>query len=237
MKRILYFVAVIFVNTTLGQQVGEHKPGFVLGELPYALDALEPAIDKETMNIHYNKHHVAYLNNLNAALLEEPYVKEYGNLSLEGMLLRVGEDHGVIRNNAGGHYNHQLFWKCLTPIKEKHVPSERLLQAIQRDFGSLDKLKELLLLESKNRFGSGWVWLCKDLNGVLFVMSTPNQDNPLMAKISKRFGIPILGIDVWEHAYYLKYQNKRPDYVKSVLEIVNWDFVSEQYEKEFEIGK
>lgn len=237
MKRILYFVALIFANSLSAQQIAEHKPGFVLGELPYGLDALEPAIDKETMNIHYNKHHAAYLNNLNAALLQDPYVKEYNDLSMEGILLRVTEDQEVIRNNAGGHYNHQLFWSCLTPDKSKGTPSDRLLQAIQRDFGSIEKLKDLLVAEAKNRFGSGWVWLCKDMNGVLFVTSTPNQDNPLMARISKRFGFPILGIDVWEHAYYLKYQNKRVDYVKALLEIVNWQFVSDRYEKEFEIGK
>jgi Fe-Mn family superoxide dismutase len=237
MKRILYFVALIFVQETIGQQVAEHKPGFVLGELPYSVEALEPFIDKETMTIHFNKHHASYVNNLNTALLEDPYLKEYGSLSLEGILLRITEDDAVIRNNAGGHYNHELFWRCLTPNAELRIPSDRLMQSIKRDFGSIEKLKELLMLEAKNRFGSGWVWLCKDLNGVLFVISTPNQDNPLMAKITKRFGIPILGIDVWEHAYYLKYQNKRPDYVKSILEIVNWQYVSERYEKDFEIRK
>jgi Fe-Mn family superoxide dismutase len=237
MKRLLFLIPLFFSLASKSQNVGEKKAGFVLDALPYAYDALEPIIDKETMNIHYNKHHAGYVNNLNAALQQEPYVKEFADLSLEGILLRVESNQEVIRNNAGGHYNHDLFWRCLSKGGVKSLPSEKLLQTINRDFGSIDKLKELITNEAKARFGSGWVWLCKDLNGVLFVSSTPNQDNPLMARLGARVGLPLLGIDVWEHAYYLKYQNKRLDYVKAVLEIVNWEYVSQRYEKEFQFSK
>jgi Fe-Mn family superoxide dismutase len=198
---------------------------FQLPQLGYAYDALEPNIDSETMQIHHSKHHQGYVNNLNKAL--EGTGAE--NLSLEEILKNTSKYATAVRNNAGGHFNHSLFWSILTPNKGTQ-PSRQLLQAINQQFGSLDNLKTSLNNAAASRFGSGWAWLSVDENDKLFISSTANQDNPLM-DISEEQGIPILGIDVWEHAYYLKYQNKRGDYLSAIWEIINWDEVSKRYEQ------
>ena len=197
---------------------------FELPQLSYAYDALEPVIDAQTMQIHHSKHHQAYVNNLNKAL--EGTTAE--NLSLEEIIKNISKYSTAVRNNAGGHYNHSLFWTILTPVKNTQ-PSERLLQAINQQFGSVDSLKILLNTAASNQFGSGWAWLSLDKNNKLFISSTSNQDNPLM-DLAEKQGRPILGIDVWEHAYYLKYQNKRADYLSAIWDVINWDEVSKRYE-------
>ena len=197
---------------------------FELPQLGYAYDALEPVIDAQTMQIHHSKHHQAYVNNLNKAL--EGTTAE--NLSLEEIIKNISKYSTAVRNNAGGHYNHSLFWTILTPVKNTH-PSERLLQAINQQFGSVDSLKILLNSAASNQFGSGWAWLSLDKNNKLFISSTSNQDNPLM-DLAEKPGRPVLGIDVWEHAYYLKYQNKRADYLSAIWDVINWDEVSKRYE-------
>ena len=197
-------------------------------ELPFAYGALEPAIDAETMHIHHDKHHLAYVTNLNAAMKVEANQK-YAKLSIEQLCAAIDPKDMAIRNNGGGHFNHTFFWNCLAAPSTAGAPSKELSVAIQRDFGSMENLKKLMTDEGKARFGSGWVWLCKDAKGVLFVTSTANQDNPFMSKVVDKPGTPILGIDVWEHAYYLKYQNKRADYLTAIFTVVNWNFVSERF--------
>ena len=196
---------------------------YELPELPYAHDALEPTIDAKTMEIHHGKHHNAYVTNANAALegtgLEDLSVEE-----LISDLSKVPEDkRGAVRNNAGGHANHSLFWQILGP-GAGGAPSGDLASAIDAAFGSFDEFKAAFQKAGATRFGSGWAWLVvKD--GAVAVTSTPNQDNPLM----DGSGTPILGVDVWEHAYYLNYQNRRPDYLSSIWDVVNWDKVAELY--------
>ena len=197
---------------------------YKLPDLPYAHDALEPYIDKETMEIHHGRHHQGYVNNLNAAVEGT----DAANLSLEELMKNISKYSTAVRNNGGGHYNHSLFWTVLTPNVESSSPQGKLLAAIDSKFGSLEQLKEALNKAGGSRFGSGWAWLIvKD--GQLEVCSTPNQDNPLM-DVAEVKGTPIFGIDVWEHAYYLKYQNKRPDYLNAVWNIINWDEVNRRYE-------
>lgn len=203
----------------LGGQGHEH---FKLPPLPYAYDALEPNIDAKTMEIHHTKHHQGYVNNLNKAL-DEAKVHTH---SLEELLKNVSKHNDAIRNNAGGHYNHSLFWELMSP-KGGGEPKGELADAIKRDFGSFEKFKEQFNDAGMKRFGSGWAWLVKK-DGKLVIGSTPNQDNPLM-DISELKGTPVLGTDVWEHAYYLKYQNKRGDYLKNWWNVVNWDKVQELY--------
>ncbi|EJL76204.1 superoxide dismutase [Chryseobacterium populi] len=192
--------------------------------LPYAYNALEGSIDAQTMEIHYTKHAAGYVTNLNKAIAGTPQEKE----SLFQILSKVSTLSRVIRNNAGGHYNHELFWTMLTPEKNTR-PSAKLLKAINETFGSLEAFKEKMSKAGADRFGSGWAWLSVDKNGKLFVSSTPNQDNPLMDVVEEK-GTPVLGIDVWEHAYYLKYQNKRADYLAAVWNVLNWKSVSQRYE-------
>ena len=195
---------------------------FTLSPLPYAYEALEPHIDAETMRIHHDKHHQAYVDNLNKAIAGS----EDENTSLEDLIRNAGSKSPAVRNNGGGHWNHNFFWDVLG--SNNTAPSGRLAEAINEAFGSLDILKDKVNEAGKNRFGSGWAWLIvKD--GKLEVTSTPNQDNPLM-DVAEVQGRPIFGIDVWEHAYYLKYQNKRPDYLSAVWNVVNWDKVAENYE-------
>ncbi|TAH26083.1 MAG: superoxide dismutase [Cytophagales bacterium] len=193
-----------------------------LPPLPYEYDALEPYIDKLTMQIHHTKHHTAYIKNLNKEL--EANAQLQGK-SIEQICESVGKFNVAVRNNAGGHYNHSLFWKLLSPIKT--TPSEQLLKAIQKDFGSLEQMKLALNDTAKSRFGSGWAWLIYR-QGKLSVCSTPNQDNPLM-DISECKGYPLIAIDVWEHAYYLQYQNKRADYIDAFWNIINWQEVNNRY--------
>ncbi len=197
---------------------------FQLPPLGYAYDALEPSIDAQTMQIHHSKHHQAYVNNLNKALA----VSEAENVSIEEILKDISSYSVAVRNNAGGHYNHSLFWTMLTPTKNTQ-PSERLLKAINQQFGSLDSLKKVMTIAAVTHFGSGWAWLSVDKNNKLFISTTSNQDNPLMDVAEKR-GRPILAIDVWEHAYYLKYQNIRADYLSAIWNVINWVEVSKRYE-------
>jgi len=193
--------------------------------LPYAYDALEGAIDAKTMEIHYGKHAAAYTTNLNKAIAGTPAESK----NIEAILATISTQPAAVRNNGGGHYNHELFWTILTPNKGTK-PSPQLEKAIINTFGSLDALKEKINAAGASRFGSGWAWLAVDKDGKLFVSSTANQDNPLMDVVTEK-GTPILGLDVWEHAYYLRYQNKRADYLTSIWDIVNWDEVSKRYEK------
>jgi Fe-Mn family superoxide dismutase len=193
---------------------------FTLPQLPYAPDALEPHIDKETMQIHHGKHHQAYVDNLNKAIAGT----EHENKSLEQLVASAGSISPAVRNNGGGHWNHTFFWESLTPNGGQ--PSGRIAEAISSTFGSLDGLKEKLNAAGLARFGSGWAWLVSR-DGRLEITSTPNQDNPLM-DVAEVKGTPLLGVDVWEHAYYLKYQNKRADYLNAFWNVVNWNKVAER---------
>ncbi|MCB0636961.1 MAG: superoxide dismutase, partial [Lewinella sp.] len=196
---------------------------FTLPELGYDYAALEPAIDAMTMRIHHSRHHAGYVNKLNQAVAGTPLAEK----SIRKLMAVVSASDPAVRNNGGGHFNHSLFWKILTPEKGTQ-PAPDLQAAIDRDFGSLDALKTQLLTAATSRFGSGWAWLSVDRAGTLFVSSTPNQDNPLMTQVVERAGYPILGLDVWEHAYYLKYQNMRGDYLQALWGILNWDEISRQ---------
>src|SRR5690554_6011186 len=197
---------------------------YKLPELTYAFDALEPVIDKETMNIHYSKHHQGYTNNLNAALEKFPEVAKTDVVDLITDLTLVPEEiRTAVRNNGGGFLNHALFWEVMAPNGAK-APKGDLLVAIEKAFGSFDEFKTKFETAAKTRFGSGWAWLAVDSNKELIVLSTPNQDSPLSQGLT-----PILGLDVWEHAYYLHYQNRRPDYVSAWWDVVNWDVVGEKF--------
>lgn len=192
---------------------------FVLPQLDYAYDALEPQIDARTMEIHHTKHHAAYTNNLNNLIAGT----DVEGKSIEDLLLVIDTQPAGVRNNAGGFYNHNLYWKVLTP-GGSNEPTGDLKAAIEKSFGSVDAFKEQFAKAAATRFGSGWAWLVK-VEDSLVVSSTPNQDNPLMP-VSEVKGTPILGIDVWEHAYYLNYQNRRPDYVEAFWQLINWDVVA-----------
>ena len=195
-----------------------------LPDLPYDHDALEPHIDAETMRIHHSKHHQGYVNNLNAALEKHPELAEKSLEELLSDLDSVPEDiRTAVRNNGGGHANHSLFWPCMGP-GSGGTPLGELANAIDSTFGSFDAFVEMFSKAAATRFGSGWAWLCVDGNGGLVVTSTANQDNPVSDGLK-----PILGLDVWEHAYYLNYQNRRPDYVKAWWNVVNWEQVSENF--------
>lgn len=196
---------------------------FELPSLPYAENALEPHIDAQTMNIHHTKHHNAYVTNLNKAL--EGSGSE--GKSLEELMKSISKLSPAIRNNGGGHYNHSLFWTVLSP-NGGGSPGGELLAAIDKKFGSFDNFKQEFSNAGATRFGSGWAWLCVDGKGEVFVTSTPNQDNPVM-DVAEKQGTPILGLDVWEHAYYLKYQNKRPDYIAAFWNVVNWGEVEKRF--------
>ena len=195
---------------------------FELPSLPYALNALEPHIDARTMEIHHGKHHNAYVTNLIAAV---------AGTDLEGKsleeLMKVAGSSAAVRNNGGGHWNHSLFWQILSPTGGG-LPTGALAAAIDAKFGSFDAFKEAFNKAGATRFGSGWAWLCVDTKKELCVCSSPNQDNPLM-DVSECPGTPILGLDVWEHAYYLHYQNRRPDYIAAFWNLVNWEEVSKRY--------
>ncbi|SDE70434.1 superoxide dismutase [Riemerella columbipharyngis] len=196
---------------------------FELPKLGYAYDALEPSIDAKTMEIHYTKHHQGYVSNLNAAIAGT----DLENKSIEE-ICRTQSDKPALRNNGGGHYNHTLFWEILTPGGSKE-PVGNVKAAIEK-MGGYEKFKEDFSQAAKTRFGSGWAWLCKKEDGSLEVCSSANQDNPLMSGVGCE-GTPILGLDVWEHAYYLNYQNRRPDYVEAFFSVINWDKVEEKYNK------
>ncbi|MFD2034061.1 superoxide dismutase [Belliella marina] len=195
---------------------------FELPKLPYDFNALEPHIDAKTMEIHYGKHHNAYVTNLNNAVAGS----DLEGKSLED-LMKVAGSNAAVRNNGGGHFNHSLFWTILSP-NGGGQPSGELAAAIDAKFGSFDAFKEEFNKAAATRFGSGWAWLCVDAKKELCVCSSPNQDNPLM-DVAECPGTPVLGLDVWEHAYYLNYQNRRPDYVSAFWNLVNWEEVSKRY--------
>jgi Fe-Mn family superoxide dismutase len=195
---------------------------FTLKPLPYAFNALEPHIDARTMEIHHDKHHAAYTNNLNAAIAGT----DLENLTIEEILVN-GFDKMPVRNNGGGFYNHNLFWEIMTP-GGSNVPTGALATAIDEAYESFEKFKEEFAKAGVTRFGSGWAWLCVHKGGKVEVCSTANQDVPLMPGIGCG-GFPILGMDVWEHAYYLHYQNRRPDYISAFFNVINWDIVGEKY--------
>ncbi|MDQ2652153.1 MAG: superoxide dismutase [Chloroflexota bacterium] len=200
---------------------------FELPPLPYAYEALNDTIDTETMHLHHDKHHQAYVNNLNAAVEGTAFA----DMSIDELVRNVNQapadKKGAIRNNGGGHYNHSMFWEIMTPGGPA-APSGDLAAAIEA-FGGVDALKDAVNKAGAGRFGSGWTWVIVGADGKLAVVSTPNQDNPLMTGIAESTGYPILGNDVWEHAYYLKYQNRRPDYLAAWWNVVNWDKVAERF--------
>jgi Fe-Mn family superoxide dismutase len=197
---------------------------FELPQLDYAHNALEPHVDARTMEIHHGKHHQGYTNNLNAAIAGTAM----DSASIEAILADLDLNNGALRNNGGGFYNHNLFWKSMSP-NGGGTPSGDLAAAIDASFGSFDAFKETFSKAAATRFGSGWAWLCVHKGGKLEVCSTPNQDNPLMPGIGCG-GFPILGLDVWEHAYYLNYQNRRPDYVSAFFNVINWSNAAALFE-------
>lgn len=199
---------------------------YTLPELPYAHDALEPHIDSETMTIHHSKHHQGYVDKLNAAIEGT----DAANETLEDTLRSISKYGPGVRNNAGGHYNHTLFWNVLSP-NAKTAPEGKLAEEINTVFGSLEKFKEQFTQAALTQFGSGWAWLFVKYNGTIGISATPNQDNPLMDTNITNQGFPIMGVDVWEHAYYLKYQNKRPDYLDAIWNVLDWTAVEKNYEE------
>ena len=198
---------------------------FTLPDLPYAYDALEPHIDARTMEIHHGKHHAGYTSKLNAAIEGT----DLADKSIEDILANVSKHSTGVRNNGGGFYNHRLFWEVMSPNGSAEPAGNlEVAKAIESDLGGIDKFQEAFANAAATRFGSGWAWLCVDGNGKLFVTSTPNQDNPLM-DVADEKGTPILGLDVWEHAYYLNYQNRRPDYIQAFMNVINWEEVNKRY--------
>lgn len=196
---------------------------FELPKLPYAYDALEPHIDARTMEIHHGKHHAGYTNNLNAAIEGT----DLAGKSIEDILKNLDMNNAAVRNNGGGYYNHDLFWKVMSP-NGGGQPTGALADAINAAFGSYEGFKDAFAKAAATRFGSGWAWLCKKSDGKLEVCSSPNQDNPLMPGVGCE-GTPILALDVWEHAYYLNYQNRRPDYINAFFNVINWDEVAKRF--------
>ena len=199
---------------------------FELPKLNYAFNALEPHIDAKTMEIHHDKHHQAYVTNLNNAIKDTDAEK----LSIEEICKNISKYPAAVRNNGGGHYNHSLFWEIMAP-NAGGVPNNEVGKAIEAELGGFEKFKTDFSQAGATRFGSGWAWLCVKADGKLGVCSTPNQDNPLMDVVTDCKGTPILGMDVWEHAYYLNYQNRRPDYMTAFFNVINWTKVNELYLK------
>jgi len=236
MKKIILFALLVTIPLTALMAQNERNNNkiktnktmktlnkFEFPQLPYAFDALEPFIDKMTMEIHYSRHHKAYFDNFVAAIKGTDMEK----MDIEEIFANMGKYPAGVRNNGGGFYNHVIYWENMKADGGK--PSAKLAAAIDKTFGSMDEFKKQFSDAGKTRFGSGWAWLSVDSNGNLFVSSTPNQDNPLMDVADKK-GTPVLGMDVWEHAYYLKYQNKRPDYIDAFWNVINWEVVSQRYE-------
>lgn len=216
--------AVPVWSNVLGNPIAESKAiDSTFPELPYAFNALEPAIDAKTMEIHYTKHHKAYFNNFIAAIKDTPAA----NLDIKNIFAEMSKYPAAVRNNGGGFYNHNLFWENLGSAKTE--PSAALKAAIEKSFGTFDKFKEDFSNAAKKHFGSGWAWLVRGNDGQLFVSDTLNQDNPLMDLVDKK-GTPLLALDVWEHAYYLNYQNRRAEYVDNFWSVVNWDTVNKRFE-------
>ena len=207
--------------------VAPARADFVLPPLPYAAEALEPAIDATTMTIHHDRHHAAYVANLNAQIQATPAL---AGLSLEALQGRISGFPAAVRNNGGGHWNHSQFWAVMAPPGQGGAPSESLLAAIKGSFGSLEGMQQQFNQAAAARFGSGWAWLIRRPDGTLAITSTANQDNPLMDLPEIERGTPLLGLDVWEHAYYLSYQNRRPDYIQAWWPLVNWNEVNRRFE-------
>lgn len=226
--RTTIFLLFFFVGVTHMRAQNQHlttkSSDLTFYTLSYSFEALEPIIDKLTVEIHYTRHHKAYFDNFMKAIANT----DLSNRSLNEIFSNVSKYPEAIRNNGGGYYNHILYWEILKPGSRSNI-SDNLKNAITKDFGSMDELKKQLSDASLKRFGSGWAWLSVDSEGKLFVSSTPNQDNPLMDVVDKK-GFPILGVDVWEHAYYLKYQNKRAEYVNLIWDAINWEVVSGFYD-------
>ncbi len=203
---------------------------FELPPLPYTYDALEPTIDKETMTLHHDKHHQAYVTNLNAAVEGT----NFGSMSIDELVRNINmvpdDKRMAVRNNGGGHYNHSMFWQIMK-AGGGGAPTGEIAQAINDAFGSFDALKDAFNKAGAGRFGSGWAWVIVGSDGKLAVTSTPNQDNPLMSGIVETTGYPVFGNDVWEHAYYLKYNNRRPDYLAAWWDVINWDEVNKRYKE------
>lgn len=198
---------------------------FKQAPLPYATNALQPAIDQQTMELHYGKHHKAYVDNLNAQIKTYPELDKMDPVQLQK---QISKYNTAVRNNGGGHFNHTFFWESLAPANKTAQPNAALTKQITQDFGSMDAFKQKFNEAATGRFGSGWAWLIVTPEGKLAITSTPNQDNPLM-DLAETKGQPLLGLDVWEHAYYLKYQNRRADYIKAFWSVVNWNKVNERY--------
>lgn len=203
----------------------QQNGGFALPDLPYAPDALEPVIDAKTMETHHGKHHKAYVDNLNKQIETTP---DLAGKSLDDIVKNISKYNTAVRNNGGGHWNHSFFWQLMGPADKSGKPSAELEKALVDSFGSIDAFKEEFEKAGTTRFGSGWAWLIVGADGKLAVTSSPNQDNPLM-DIAEVKGTPVLGNDVWEHAYYLHYQNRRADYLKAWWSVVNWEQVSKNY--------
>jgi Fe-Mn family superoxide dismutase len=197
---------------------------FELPQLPYAYDALEPHIDARTMEIHHSKHHNAYTTNLNAAIAGT----DLEGKTIENILINLDKSNAAVRNNGGGFYNHNLFWTVMSP-DGGGLPTGDLLAAIESSFGTFEEFKAKFAKAGATQFGSGWAWLTVQKGGKLEVVGTPNQDNPLMPEVAGNGGTPILGMDVWEHAYYLNYQNRRPDYIEAFFSVINWTEVARRY--------
>lgn len=224
--------ASIFLNAcsntkNMGSPGGNFRTGFNQQPLPYKYDALENVIDTATMDLHYNKHAAAYSKNLREAVQAEGVDM---NKPVEDLLAKISSRSLKMRNNGGGHYNHELFWQCMRPKTTDNKPGGKLLVSIEKTFSSFANFKIQFSDAGKNRFGSGWAWLYANEDKNLKIGSTPNQDNPLM-DTSDIKGFPLLGLDVWEHAYYLKYQNKRADYIDNWWNVVNWDYVQQRFDK------
>lgn len=213
-------------SAATGAYLHAEEIGYEQQPLPYKYNALEPAIDAATMELHYSKHAASYAKNLAEAVSAEGVDKQEKKLT--EILSKISRYSDKMRNNGGGHYNHEFFWKSMKAPMENNMPAGALLDAINRDFGSVEAFKTQFADAAKTRFGSGWAWLIIDKKGRLKVTSTPNQDNPIMNVVDER-GTPLLGLDVWEHAYYLKYQNKRPDYITAWWSVVNWNVVAERF--------
>jgi Fe-Mn family superoxide dismutase len=225
---ILLTLSIFFAGCAqkITESITETKPvnnQFLLPALPYSYNALEPYVDAKTMEIHYSKHHQAYTTNLNKAIAGT----NLEGKSIEEILLNLDMNNAALRNNGGGYYNHNLFWEVMAP-NAGGLPTGDLAKAIDEAYGSYDGFKEVFAKAAATRFGSGWAWLCVHKGGKVEVCSTPNQDNPLMPEVGCG-GEPILALDVWEHAYYLNYQNRRPDYIAAFFNVINWDKVAEKY--------
>ena len=223
----IYLTSGFLASCKSAQSIGSssYNTGFKQDPLPYSYNALSEAIDAQTMEIHYTKHAASYATNLaDAARAENVDTSK----PLEETLRRISKYSTKLRNNGGGHYNHELFWKCMAPRGDEQ-PAGALAGAISSSFGSFEAFKTAFSDAGKNRFGSGWAWLLVDADKKLRISSTPNQDNPLM-DVAEVKGYPLLGLDVWEHAYYLRYQNKRPDYIAAWWKVVNWNFVQQRYQ-------